>query len=247
MRLDPGWDPGAGVDLSLIEGSVADSHYFSEYGVKSPIDVEKYKIKTPPSVPKMNNRLSELDGSDKYWKSGSDYSDIVKLTNTAASDPEYDGDPVQLKKQWLAETESLNSSVQSLNNLDKSSSGNISHNDVRLTAPNIAHRDSLKRTNEEPIYSEVSDVLPPNVVEPRDPRLLPAKNNECAPPLSIVNADEYKDAQALERLKRALNNEDGLVLLYHGKKDSNHSNPRVSQGTEESLQRQNIRLYSSDC
>lgn len=150
MHLDPSEDCYlTGGDLSMIEGSVADTDYFDDYGRRYPtgINVDKYKI-----IKGYNNRMSVVSDDKPAFES--DLSDVDAYTLTV------DGRKTRcdLERQLLAiplntnripiqnTNDSLNRKklvvleelpdVMIFNNLNKSSNV-TSKEDKRIEEPNI--------------------------------------------------------------------------------------------------------------
>lgn len=152
MHLDPSEDCYlTGGEISMIEGSVADTDYFDDYGRRYPtgINVDKYKI-----IKGYNNRVSIV--SDDKSALESDLSDVDAYTLTSdgrktkcdleeqlLSMPlNADRIPIQNvydslnRKKLMMLEEEESPDVMIFNNLNKSSTV-ASKGDKRITEPNI--------------------------------------------------------------------------------------------------------------
>lgn len=155
LHLDPRdeYYMTTGGDISMIEGSVADTDYLEDYGRHKPatINVDKYKIMPMTCY---NNRLSTMS-EDKPVSESSDYSDTdayaltpdVKktpcqyeqelLSMPLATDTiqKHDSDDSLVRKKLMALNDDM-SDVLLFNNLNKSTDI-ISKVDKHIAEPNI--------------------------------------------------------------------------------------------------------------
>lgn len=125
-----------------------------------------------------------------------------------------------------ASKDSLHKSpLSSINDLDRTFTSNES---LKLSAPNIN-----LLSGHDPVKCRSKDLGLNHSPEGEEPEA------------GLDAAKRHSDDQAVEKLRRALHgNQEGLITLYQGR---TAAQPRLSQATEDALDRHGYRLTSSDC
>ena len=225
-------------ELSQIEGSVVDSSYLDDYcrpGGGMAIDIDKYKIKEP------KNRLSTLsqerDGESEYSDG-----ELFRMTDKERMLSEVEQKSLLAKtasEQDLVNSAGSSSDTLQRHKLKKVSSGSIGKDNPSLNDLNKSGTAGSKET----MYLSTPNIkFKPGSGMPEPAK--GARDSTLQRSLPLLPTTDVPEEVAIKKLKKALvDNNDGLIHLYHGKS----SLKRLSSESELALNQHKFRLTSSDC
>ena len=264
-------DGGHAGDLSLIDGSIVDSNFVSDYcrdgglAVTSPpIDVDKYKIKAKCRKPRGLHQLAV----DEPHISESEYSDGELFNMTGPTENVYEECPLvpppppparppadtaksELERNLMNQLNEVDDDTLKLKkrcSLSSSSSDNSIH---KCSSPSL---NDLNKDGSDESRNSIY-LSTPNIkykAGNKDPNqgIYEEHNNvhNSTPQRSMPNLNDIPPEQAaLDKLQKTLSSEeDGLISVSHGGKPADNSN-RLSKDTAEALAAHRYRLTSSDC
>ncbi len=270
IRITDSFFDGDGInsDLSLMEGSVVDSDYLMDYCKKpaSPtpaINVEKYKIRKPDpsrlSAVSNDTRPGEFteselsDGSllrmtekERALYSENEYEELplappppVPLSKTVSEENfanKLDNDSETLKRNLLQR----DAESPSLNDLNKENSSGGSNNSLCLSTPNIKYKTDTLRSEDSNNTAHAAKNSPTKRSLPSLPCSSAESSGHSTPSRT---SPAPVDKQSIDKIKKALDTDNGVIDLYHGKTNDK----RFSKATEDALRVNHVRYSSSDC
>ena len=242
VRMD--YDGAQGEPLSMIEGSIVDTDYLSEYCKNQmPINVEKYKIPhesmehlTPflpgkclepeyaePELVKSTGKPSEAGAKPRKTASEE------KLVNMAT-----EGTLKPRRSKYISNGSLHRNGMNDLNKEENANASTSSNESMYLSTPNI----KFQRDGYSPQFTSAAKTSPSRGLSPL------VKDSTLQRSMPLLPGSDIPEEVAVKKLKKALAaNDDGLIALYQGKAIVK----RLSSQTELAMKAHRFRLTSSDC